>query len=65
MVNLKSKVEFEPAQMSNRLGWYVRVVLPNGQQPQLGGFKVESEAREWIVRESAEWLKGYEGGKYA
>ena len=47
------------------VGWYVLVTLPKGRQPQLGGFQTEAEAVAWIKRESATWLKEYEGGKYA
>jgi hypothetical protein len=32
---------------------------------QLGGFKTENEAQEWIKRKSIPWLKEFEGGKYA
>ena len=38
--------------------------LPN-PPAQLGGFKTEDEAREWIKRKSIAWLKEFEGGKYA
>jgi hypothetical protein len=65
MVTIKRKVEFEPVMMKIGSGWYVRITLPDGVGPQLGGFKTEDEAREWIARESAAWLKEYEGGKYA
>ena len=46
-------------------GWCVQVTLPYGINPKFGGFKTEEEAREWTVRKSAEWLKEYEGGRYA
>jgi hypothetical protein len=66
MVKAKPKAEFEAVEMTIAAGWFVRVMLPIGQQqPQLGGFKSEAEAKEWIERDSAEWLKGYESGKYA
>lgn len=64
MASINPKVEFEPLQMGNRVGWYVRVTLPNGKQPNLGGFKTEAEAREWIARELAHWLKEIEDGRY-
>ncbi len=65
MANSKPKVIFEPVEMMIGVGWYVRVTLPKGRQPQLGGFNTEAEAVSWIKRESADWLKGFEGGKYA
>jgi hypothetical protein len=60
-----AKVEFEPARMEIGRGWCVRVKLPRGEGPQLGGFKTEDEARDWINRKSAAWLKEYEDGRYA
>ena len=45
------------------MGWFVRVTPPRGNQLQLGGFKREEEAREWIARKSAAWLKEHESGK--
>jgi hypothetical protein len=54
-----------PAPMKIGSGWCVQVTLPSGINPKLGGFKTEEEAREWIARKSAEWLKQYEGGRYA
>ena len=46
-------------------GWFVLVTLPQEKQSKLGGFKSEDEAKTWIALKSAEWLKAYEGGKYA
>ena len=65
MARIKPKVEFEPVEMTIRPGWYVRVTLPHGKQPKLGGFNTEAEAREWIKHKSSVWLKEYECGKYA
>ena len=65
MAYFKSKVEFEPAEMKVGKGWYVRATAPKRIPLQLGGFKTEEEAREWIKRKSLEWLKEFEGGKYA
>ena len=56
MDDLKTKVEFAPVKKAGS-GWCVRVVLPNGKELDLGGFDTEFEAREWIVRKSAAWLK--------
>jgi hypothetical protein len=70
VANAKPKAEFEPVAMTTGKGWFVRVTLPrrgNGPhpEPRLGGFKTESEARIWIARKSAAWLREYEGGRYA
>ena len=56
---------FEPVRSKNGRGWCVRVMLPHGKQPQIDGFNRKAEAIAWIERESGEWLKQYEHGKYA
>jgi hypothetical protein len=56
---------FDPVQLKDGSGWYVRLTLPDGREPQIDGFKTEAEAQDWIKSKSAEWLKSYEGGKYA
>jgi hypothetical protein len=65
MATPKPKVDFYPAPMKIGSGWCVRVTIPFGPSPDLGGFKTEEEAREWIVHKSRAWLKEYEGGRYA
>ena len=65
MTTTKPKVIFEPAQMKKGKGWCVRVLLPHGPQPQIEGFYKRAEAVAWIEHESRDWLKRYEGGKYA
>ena len=65
MPDSKPKVMFEPVQMKKGKGWYVRVMLPHGLQPRVDGFTKKAEAVAWIEYESSEWLKRYEGGKYA
>jgi hypothetical protein len=65
MLESKPKVRFEPFQAKNGKGWYVRVLLPHGPQPQIDGFNRRAEAVAWIEHESGEWLKRYEGGKFA
>ncbi len=65
MATPKRKIEFEAVEMMIGRGWYVLVKLPSGPQPQLGGFNSEAEARDWITRKSAVWLKEYQNGKYA
>ncbi|MGA2793063.1 MAG: hypothetical protein ABSE69_05945 [Roseiarcus sp.] len=51
--------------MRSASGWYVQVILPKLPPLQLGGFKTEEEAKEWVLRKSKGWLKEYEGGRYA
>jgi hypothetical protein len=65
MGNIKPKVEFEAIELKAKPGWYVLVTLPHGNQPELGNFNTEIEAREWIKRRSPAWLKKYEQGRYA
>ena len=64
MANLSSKVEFQPVRMDIGEGWFIRVLLPKGERPRLGGFNTEAEATEWIRRESAAWLKEHSGYLY-
>ena len=65
MAYFRSKVKFEAVPMTVGSGWFVLVTLPQEKQSKLGGFKSEDEAKTWIALKSAEWLKAYEGGKYA
>jgi len=65
MPDSKPKVTFGPIPMKNGKGWCVRVMLPHGRQPLIDGFNKKAEAIAWIEHESGEWLKRYEGGKYA
>jgi hypothetical protein len=59
------KARFEPIRLKSGKGWYVRVTPPHGRETQIGGFARKAEAVAWVEHESAEWLKTYEGGKYA
>jgi len=65
MASVTPKAKFEAIQLKDRSGWYVRLTLPDGRQPQIDGFKTQSEARKWIKVQSTAWLKMYEGGRYA
>ena len=64
MTTLGPKVDFQPVEMRVGSGWFVRVTLPRGEPPRLGGFKTEAEATEWIKRKSAAWLKDHYGYQY-
>lgn len=61
----KPKTRFEPVQLKSGRGWYVRVTPPHGRETQIEGFSKRAEAVAWVEHESGEWLKKYEGGKYA
>ncbi|MFZ1962133.1 MAG: hypothetical protein WAU78_01455 [Roseiarcus sp.] len=63
MTNIRPKMEFEPVELTVGQGWCVRITLPQGKQPQLGNFRTEVEAHEWIKRRSLAWLKKYERGR--
>jgi len=64
MAVVNAKVEFQPVRMDSGAGWFIRVLLPKGEQPRLGGFNTEAEATEWIRRRSAVWLKEHHGYRY-
>jgi hypothetical protein len=36
--------------------WYVQVVIPGIPPIQLGGFKTQDEAKEWVRLKSQMWL---------
>ena len=59
------KARFEPVRLKSGKGWYVRVTPPHGRETQIEGFTRKAEALAWVEHESAQWLKTYEGGKYA
>ena len=57
----KSKARFDAVETKDG-EWHVRLTLPGGRQPQIDGFRTESEAHRWIKAQSAAWLKMYERG---
>ena len=61
MENLKPKIEFRPTELKDQSGWYVQVVYPAAPPFQLGGFKTEEEAKDWVRDNSSQWLAGQEG----
>jgi hypothetical protein len=65
MEKTKPKIQFRPTELKSGSGWYVQVVFFDAPPYQLGGFRTEEEAKEWIVRESAAWLRTYWDGRYA
>lgn len=50
---------FEAVEMKDGSGWYVRLTRPAMLPQQIGSFKTDAEAREWISAESAKWLERY------
>jgi hypothetical protein len=50
---------FEAVELKDGSGWYVRLTRPAMLPQQIGDFKTEAEAREWIGAESAKWLERY------
>jgi hypothetical protein len=65
MTQPKAKIEFRPTEMKSSLYWYVQVVFHDVPPLQLGGFKSEEEAKDWVTHKSDAWLKTYANGKYA
>jgi hypothetical protein len=65
MDKLKPKIEFLPPELKDRSGWYVQVVYRVAPPFQLGGFKTEEEAKDWVRHSSAQWLAAQRGdGRY-
>jgi hypothetical protein len=50
---------FEAVEMKDGSGWYVRLTRSAMLPQQIGDFKTEAEARQWIADESAKWLERY------
>ena len=55
------KIDFLPTKMQSYEGWYVQVVIPGIPPIQLGGFKTEDEAKEWVRWKSQMWLDEHRG----
>ena len=65
MTQPKPKIEFRPTEMKSGRGWYVQVVYSDRPPLQLGGFNTEEEAKEWVAKEAAMWLKEHAEDRYA
>ena len=59
MEKLKSKIEFRPTELKDHSGWYIQVVFHDVPPLQLGGFKTEDEAKDWVRYSSAQWLNAH------
>jgi hypothetical protein len=57
----KPEVVFTPTKMQSFDGWYVQAMVPGVPPIQLGGFKTEEEAAEWVRRKSKGWLEQHQG----
>jgi hypothetical protein len=54
---------FEAVEHKDGSGWYVRLTRPGMLPQQIGDFKTEAEARNWIGAESAKWLERFGASK--
>jgi hypothetical protein len=54
---------FSLAEMKSSLFWYVQVVFHDAPPLQLGSFKTEEEANDWVTHKSDAWLEAYANGK--
>ena len=65
MAKAKPEIRFEPVEWKILPEWYVLVTLPDGKELRIGGFKTEADARAWIVKSSAAWIKEHNERKRA
>jgi hypothetical protein len=52
----KPKIEFRPTELKDHSGWYVQVISHVVPPLQVGGFKTEEEAKDWVRYNSTQWL---------
>jgi hypothetical protein len=55
------QIEFQPTKMQSYDGWYVQVIIPGVPPIQLGGFKTEEEAKDWVRWQSQMWIDDHRG----
>lgn len=53
----EKKPEMRPRELKDGSGWYVLVQWRDRPSQQVGGFRSEEEAQQWIIENSAEWLR--------
>lgn len=46
---------------SNGGAWRVHAEFPDGSSEDIGGFRTENEANEWIAKDLQQWLERREG----
>jgi hypothetical protein len=51
------KPEMRPRELKDASGWYVLVQWGNRPSEQVGAFRSEDEAQQWIDQNSGEWLR--------
>ena len=61
MAKPKPEIKFKPVEWKILPEWYVLVTLPDGKELRIGGFKTEANARDWIAKSSAAWIKEQRG----
>jgi hypothetical protein len=57
MTQPDKKPDMQPRELKDGSGWYVYVNWGYLPAEQVGGFPSEDEARDWIKRSAAGWLK--------
>jgi hypothetical protein len=65
MAKPQPEITFRPVEWKILPEWYVLVTLPDAKELRIGGFKTEANAREWIARSSAAWIKEHNERKRA
>ena len=57
MAKPRHEITFRPVEWKILPEWYVLVTLPDAKELRIGGFKTEADARAWIAKSSAAWIK--------
>jgi hypothetical protein len=65
MAKPKPEIKFKPVEWKILPEWYVLVTLPDAKELRIGGFKAEADARAWIAKSSAAWIKEHNQRKRA
>jgi hypothetical protein len=50
-------ITFNPQPLKAGHEWQVIATYPRGQQEHITGFKTETEAKDWIAKDSKTWLR--------
>jgi hypothetical protein len=57
MDKTQKKPEMRPRELKDGSGWYVLVQWADRPSQQVGEFQSEEEAQQWIIENSADWLR--------
>jgi hypothetical protein len=57
MKTLTKKPQIEPRELRDGTGWYVLVTWGDRPSEEVGGFKSQAEAQNWIDHASAAWVR--------